>query len=144
LAFCKHLPLAQPARNPVEKESPSVGCRQYWADGPARTNPATYCLAAGPFGGNTCGDRCTAFCTVVLSACSPDGGTTAYANQPECATACANFTYREVGVDGGGETPEGPQTGDSLNCRLYWLRAATMNQGACAALSPKSNVCVDY
>lgn len=136
LAFCSHLPLEQPMRE-AEKQAPSVACRQYWADAPAHTDPNGYCLAAGPFGGNTCGDRCTAFCNVVLSACSPDGGTVAYASQPECATACAGFSY----VGDAGEGPEGPTEGDSLNCRLYWLRAATMDPEKCAALAPQSEVC---
>lgn len=138
-AFCAHLPLTQPTREAEEKAAASVACRQYWADGPARTSPKTYCLAAGPFGGNTCGDRCTAFCNVVLSACSPDGGVTAYASQPECATACANFSYR----DGGGEGPDGPSEGDSLNCRLHWLRAATKSPDKCTSLNPQSDVCRD-
>ena len=98
-------------------------------------------LAAGPFGGNACGDRCTAFCSVVLSACSPDGGNVAYASQPECATACAGFSYLDEQTDGGGEGPDGPTEGDSLNCRLYWLRAATMDADKCAALAPQSDVC---
>jgi len=142
-AFCAHLPLAQPTREAEEKAAASVACRQYWADGPARTSPKAYCLAAGPFGGNTCGDRCTAFCNVVLSACSPDGGVTAYASQPECATACADFTYRDRGADGGGEGPNGPSDGDSLNCRLYWLREATKDAEKCTSLNPQSDVCKD-
>jgi hypothetical protein len=141
-AFCVHLPLTEPMGRD-DKQSASVACRQYWADGPAQTSPAAYCLAAGPFGGNTCGDRCTAFCTVALSACSPDGGVTAYASQPECASACAGFAYRDAATDGGGETPGGPAYGDSLNCRLYWLRGATMNAAKCLALSPKSDICSD-
>jgi len=142
LAFCDHLPLEQPTREADEKEAASVACRQYWADGPARTSPKTYCLAAGPFGGNACGDRCTAFCSVVLSACSPDGGAVvAYRSQPECATACAGFSYRDASTDGGGEGPDGPVDGDTLNCRLYWLRAATMDPEKCAALAPDSEVC---
>jgi hypothetical protein len=141
LAFCGHLPLEQPMREAEENEAASVACRQYWADAPARTSPESYCLAAGPFGGNACGDRCTAFCSVVLSACSPDGGTVAYQSQPECASACAGFSYVDAGTDGGGEGPTGPSEGDSLNCRLYWLRAATVDSEKCAALAPQSDVC---
>ncbi|MBX3262526.1 MAG: hypothetical protein KF782_22790 [Labilithrix sp.] len=143
LAFCAHLPLVQPTRGVDEKEAASVACRQYWADAPARTSPNAYCLAAGPFGGNVCGDRCTAFCAVTLSACSPDAGATAYASQPDCATACAGFSYRGAGVDGGGEGPAAPDDGDTLNCRLYWLRQATGDPEACAALKVQSDRCHD-
>ncbi|MBX3219556.1 MAG: hypothetical protein KF795_03485 [Labilithrix sp.] len=141
LAFCAHLPLVEPMRGTDEKAAPSVACRQYWADAPARTSPKAYCLAAGPFGGNTCGDRCTAFCSVALSACTPDGGVTAYASQPECATACAGFSYRDSNADGGGEGPDGPEDGDTLNCRLYWLRQATTDPTRCAALKVQSDAC---
>jgi hypothetical protein len=141
LAFCGHLPLAQPTTEADEKEAASVACRQYWADGPARTSPETYCLAAGPFGGNVCGDRCTAFCGVLLSACAPDGGSPAYSTQPECATACAGFLYRDPVADGGGESPAGPESGDTLNCRLYWLRAATNDPQKCQKLRPNEDIC---
>lgn len=143
LAFCEHLPLEQPAREADEKEAPSVACRQYWADGPALTSPQKYCLAAGPFGGNVCGDRCTAFCGVLLSTCSPDGGVVAYESQPDCATACAGFTYKDDVADGGGEAPSGPQQGDTLNCRLYWLREATKDPQKCAVLGPQNDGCRD-
>lgn len=141
LGFCKHLPLVDPMSGTDEKSAPSVACRQYWAETPAHTSPETYCLVAGPFGGNMCGDRCTAFCGVLLDTCSPDGGIVAYANQPDCATACAGFSYRDAGVDGGGESPEGPSSGDTLNCRLYWLRDATKDETKCVLLSPQSDVC---
>src|SRR5262249_37946282 len=90
LAFCKHLPLQQPARDSAD-HADSVECRQYWADTPARTDPKEFCLAAGPFGGNVCGYRCTAFCDVVLSACAPDGGDRVFDTTATCASACTMF-----------------------------------------------------
>lgn len=134
--FCRALPLNESGRGSGDVSSASsVACRQYWADSPAKTNPDAYCLAAGPFGGNACGDRCTAFCDIVLAACSPDAGNAPFADQPSCATACAGFTYRDAGTDGGGEGPNGPDAGDSLNCRLFQLREAVMHPDKCAALS---------
>lgn len=141
LAFCAHLTPVQASRDGEEKHAASVACRQYWADSPARTNPSSYCLAAGPFGGNVCGDRCTAFCDVVLAACAPNDGVLAYGSQPECASACANFSYRDAGADGGGEGPTGPKTGNTLNCRLYHLRSAVKNVQDCALLHPDGGVC---
>lgn len=140
-AFCSHLPLNQPSREVDEKEAASVACRQYWADSPSKTEPAKFCLAAGPYGGNACGDRCTAFCDVLLHTCSPDGGTPAYATGPDCANACANFTYRDAGVDGGGEGPNNPGTSDSLNCRLYQLRQVVKNPQKCGLLHPDGGIC---
>jgi hypothetical protein len=140
-AFCSHLPLNQPSREADEKEAASVACRQYWADSPSITNPAQFCLAAGPYGGNACGDRCTAFCDVLLDTCTPDGGTPAYASGPDCAYACANFTYRDAGTDGGGEGPGNPGTADSLNCRLYQLRQVVKNPQKCMTLHPDGGLC---
>jgi hypothetical protein len=144
--FCEKLPLTAKTRTgagPDEKDAPSVACRQYWADSPSKTSPGEFCLAAGPFGGNTCGDRCTAFCDVVLSACSPDAGNAPYADRGDCASACASFAYRDAGTDGGGEGPTGPNTGDSLNCRLWQLRAAVMHPEKCPYLQPQSTACHD-
>jgi hypothetical protein len=143
--FCGHLPLTEASRGGGEdKSGASVACRQYWADAPAKTDPNAYCLSAGPFGGNACGNRCAAFCAVVLSVCSPDGGTNApYADQPSCADACAAFTYRDAGTDGGGEGPNGPAHGNSLNCRLYQLRAALQDPAKCPDLRVDSQACSD-
>lgn len=142
LRFCAHLPLdADPGTDTPAKAAPTVACRQYWAESPAQTDPGRYCLAAGPFGGNACGDRCTAFCDVVLDTCTPDAGPVPYPSKPECASACANFTYHDAGTDGGGEGPAGPDGGDSLNCRLFYLRAATLDPNKCSALPPDSGAC---
>ena len=134
LAFCGHLPPDPVAAASNSRGSPSLACRQYWADSPARTNPRSSCLAAGPFGGNVCGDRCTAFCDVLLDACGAETTNAVYGDQPDCASACAGFTYVDAGTDGGGEAPDGPDAGDSLNCRLYHLRAATLDATRCADL----------
>jgi len=142
LSFCGHVPLRAETRG-EEKAAASIACRQYWADSPSQTSPDDYCLAAGPFGGNTCGDRCTAFCDAVLSTCSPDGANAPYADQPQCATACAAFSYRDAGTDGGGEGPTGPAAGDSLNCRLHQLRAAVTQPAKCAELRAESATCHD-
>jgi hypothetical protein len=37
----------------------------------------------------------------------------------------------------------GPTTGDSFNCRLYWLREATLDQAHCGELVPDSGTCSD-
>jgi hypothetical protein len=133
-AFCKHLP-----KGISGDQDSTVGCRQYYAGNPARANPGASCTAAGPFGGGVCGDRCAAFCDVALSACK--GGEIAYESLGTCATACANFVFRDAQSDGGGETPYGPDHGDSLNCRLYHLRMAVKESKYCSALKPQSDAC---
>lgn len=143
LAFCAHVPLNEVNGGGNTKSAPTVACRQYWADGPAHTQPDVHCLAAGPFGGNTCGSRCTTFCNVLLSACPPDSEHGPYENSPDCANACAGFPYRDAGAGGGGEGPDGPNHGDSLNCRLHWLRAATTDPTTCEFLGLTSEPCSD-
>jgi hypothetical protein len=142
-ALCKHLPVGDATHDEAEKNTATLACRQYWADAPARTSPESYCLAAGPFGGNVCGDRCTAFCDILLSTCPGDAGVDTYDSKEACMTSCTYFAYRDAGADGGGEGPDGPTEGDTFNCRLYWLRAATMDSAHCAELAPNSNTCSD-
>jgi hypothetical protein len=135
-AFCAHLPEGKPG---VTQE-PTLACRQYYAGNPALANPSENCRAAGPFGGdNKCGSRCTAFCDVALSACTSTNAP--YATQPDCEGACTGYMFLDPAVDGGGEGPSGPSSGDTLNCRLYWLRKAVVDGGACAALGEQSAPC---
>jgi hypothetical protein len=140
-AECLELCARLPAGDAGDIESNTVSCRQYYAGSPARTNAGSYCLAAGPFGGGVCGDRCTAFCGLTLDACSPDAATAPYGSYPDCQTACAGFAYKDGGADGGGEPPDGPATGDTLNCRLYQLRAAVHDGTACGNLGADSGTC---
>lgn len=137
LEICKRLPPGDAG----DMESNSVACRQYYAGSPARTSAPNYCAAAGPFGGGVCGDRCPIFCDLSLTACAPDAGNAPFAGYPECQTACSDFAYREAGVDGGGEPPDGPESGDTLNCRLYHLRAAIHDGSGCTNLGADSGAC---
>jgi hypothetical protein len=137
LEICARLP----AGDAGDIESNTIACRQYYAGSPARTNAGGYCLAAGPFGGGVCGDRCTAFCGLALGACAPEAGAAPYESYPDCQTACAGYTYRDGGVDGGGEPPSGPTTGDGLNCRLFQLRRAIHDGTSCRDLGVDSGTC---
>jgi hypothetical protein len=139
LGFCTAIPLGKPG----DTDTHSVACRQYYAGSPAKTDAITYCRAAGPFGGGICGERCTTLCQLALATCPPDAGTTPYLSQPECATACATFSFREPSVDGGGEGPTGPTSGDTLNCRLFHLRGIVQGGGAagCSDVGAESAAC---
>jgi hypothetical protein len=137
LSLCAQLP----AGDAGDKETNSVACRQYYAGSPARTDAPGYCLAAGPFGGGVCGDRCTAFCGLAIGACAPSAPAAPYAGYPDCQTACASYPYRDGGVDGGGEPPHGPETGDTLNCRLFHVRSAVVDGTGCANVGPDSGAC---
>jgi hypothetical protein len=137
LDLCGHLPPGDAG----DKATNTVACRQYYAGSPARTDAPSYCLAAGPFGGGVCGDRCTAFCGLALAACSPSAPLAPYAGYPDCQTACAGYPYKDGGVDGGGEPPLGPETGDTLNCRLFHVRSAVLDGSGCIEIGVDSGAC---
>ena len=137
LELCQRLP----AGDAGDTETNSLACRQYYAGSPARTSAGDYCLAAGPFGGGVCGDRCIAFCTLTLGACSPDAGRAPYGSYPDCQTSCSGFPYRDGGADGGGEPPNGPEKGNTLNCRLFHVRSAVHDGTGCVDLGADSGAC---
>ncbi|MCL2725874.1 MAG: hypothetical protein FWD69_15715 [Polyangiaceae bacterium] len=143
LAFCALMPPGKTG----DSDNPSVACRQSYAGSPAMTDSVTYCLAAGPFGGGVCGDRCTAFCQLALAACPSDDGHASndgarpFGSLPECATACAAFDFEAAGADGGGEGPDGPDYGNTLNCRFFELRQVVANSGNCESLGQTSPIC---
>jgi hypothetical protein len=140
-AECLEVCARLPAGDAGDIESNTVACRQYYAGSPARTNAGNYCLAAGPFGGGVCGDRCIAFCGLTLDVCSPEAGVAPYASYPDCQTACAGYAYEDGGIDGGGEPPGGPAAGNTLNCRLFHLRGAIHDGLGCADLGADSGAC---
>jgi hypothetical protein len=141
LAFCARFTEGKPG----EDDTSTLACRAFYAGSPAKTDPGKYCAAAGPFGGGICGDRCTAFCQLSVAACDPDAGTMTttppYASYPDCATACAGYAFRDAGVDGGGESPSGPTSGDTLNCRLFELRQVIAHGVDCAYVGADSGAC---
>lgn len=128
---------------PSDRTDNTLACRQHHAGNPSKTDPARFCEAAGPFGGGVCGDRCAAFCEITLAVCTAgvDGGPPPYADMPACATACANFSFAGL-ADGGGPTPSGPETGDTLDCRMYHAaRAIADAAGHCADTAERAPRC---
>lgn len=142
LAFCARLPPGK-AR---DSEGDSVACRQFYAGSPARTDSAQFCGAAGPFGGGgICGERCPIFCALALGACStpsgPDASPPPYRSYADCQSTCLGFAFKDGGVDGGGELATGPSSGNTLNCRLYYLREAVTFGQSCENLGVQSRAC---
>lgn len=125
-----------------EESANTLACRQLYAGNPAKTDPTTYCPIAGPFGGARCGARCEVFCQLALATCAPEAGAAPFASVPDCATACQTFPFRDAGADGAVEQPDAAPSGDTLNCRLQELRAATLAPNAhCANLGLDSGAC---
>lgn len=126
-----------------DKAEGTLACRAYHASTTARTDPPTWCAAAGAFGGNVCGDRCAGFCDLAFAVCgAPRGpGAAPWADIPDCVTACAGFAYLDGGLDGGGDGTAGTPSGDTLNCRQRALREAVLDPSQCAALGTDSKRC---
>ena len=126
-----------------DKDVSTLACRAYHASTTAKTDPHTWCGAAGAFGGGVCGDRCAAFCQLTLAVCTaPSGpGKAPWADVPACVTACAEFAYLDGGVDGGGDGTAGTPSGDTFNCRQRALRAALRDPSRCADLAETSASC---
>ena len=75
-----------------------------------------------------------------MHACSPEAGAAPFPSYSECQTACLGFNYKDGGT-GGGEPPDGPISGDTLNCRLFHLRAAVHDGSGCVDLGVDSGAC---
>jgi hypothetical protein len=99
----------------------TVRCRLARAQLAAGTGePGMYCFSAGPGGAGICGDDCEGYCTLMTAKCQELGS---YA---ECLSACGdvpdlsqppdNVTF-SANID----------DGDSLQCRLYHVSAATLD-----------------
>ena len=122
---CAELPVGASS----DTSGDTIGCRTYHA-GLAATGPNPHCWHAGPWGGDTCGPPCEAFCKIATTYCTAAGGFEAgappYTSLSDCETSCAGYA-RIDDVDGGGVFPDGgynamgPGAGNTLDCREYHL-----------------------
>lgn len=123
LAVCKALPEGT-VDNPTGN---TTSCRADRAVKARDTGePAQYCSVAGPSGSdaivpaNACGTSCDAFCALTQKIC-PAQFTSEFAGQvAQCKAACAALPDK-----GAFDVGASNQTGNSLQCRLYHLQAAT-------------------
>jgi hypothetical protein len=94
----------------------SVGCRLRQMRAAATLDS---CIAAGPFGGDVCGTRCSNFCRFVGKSClaiaaPPYGG-----SEGTCIEACPSFR-RDAALGDNTEVPAFPGA-DTFNCRSHHL-----------------------
>ena len=116
--------------------SDTLGCRVGALMGDA--GPAASCDYAGPTGGGSCNDpttsdggdngRCSTFCAATVALCAGANGVTMlpYATTDTCMAACTGeFQYSPL-------QPEFTESGNTLNCRQYYLQLgyATADGGA--------------
>jgi len=127
MVMCQHF---EPGL-PDDTAQDSLACRTYHANAAAQ-DPTFHCRHAGPLGGGVCGDDpCGPYCLLDFALCGDlnpppfDGG------ESGCRAACdANFKYNTV--DAGDIVPN---TGNSLNCRIYHLESAYQPSNPSAKLT---------
>jgi hypothetical protein len=88
----------------------------------APAEPETYCPIAGPGGNGVCGSNCEGYCTLMQQIC-PSMFTSTFATLTGCKTQC------DASIPDLGGYSIAIKSGDSLQCRLYHLGAATLDPG---------------
>ena len=118
LAVCERLDPGSPG----DVAGNTVECRLARAQLAQRTGEAAnYCSSAGPGGAGACGEDCEGFCALMAETCPAAMGT-----YEECLPVCAtvpnlagppdNVTYNTS-----------VQDGNSVQCRLFHVTAATLD-----------------
>jgi hypothetical protein len=99
----------------------NVECRLSRAElAQATGEPASYCFSAGPGGAGVCGSDCEGFCAIMAQTCTLMG--TFDACLPQCAQV-PDLSKESDDV----KYNTSMQSGDSLQCRLYHVTAATLD-----------------
>ncbi len=97
----------------------TVGCRLYHA-GAAAADPVLHCPHAGPTGGNVCGSWCDNYCQLMAKNCT---GANAVYDPTTCMSKCAMLGTQGHAND---------TTGNTVQCRIYYLGLAATDPTACA------------
>jgi len=123
LAVCEQLPPGTAGATTGN----SVQCRLGRAQLAATTGEAAnYCFSAGPGGGGVCGNDCDGYCTLMTAKCTQLGSLS------QCRASCSivpdlSLPPTNLRYDAS------QQSGDSLQCRLFHVSAASVDPvGHCA------------
>lgn len=116
MAVCKALTLGAAGDTSMN----TVACRQYHATaiGGNAMAAAQHCPHAGPWGDNTCGQVCDAYCAIETGLCT--GANAQFQSANDCKAACAAWTEGDAGAS----------SGNSLSCREYHMTVAVTMQAA--------------
>jgi len=134
MQFCNSLPDG----NITDVAGNTKDCRIYHSlvAGISSSLAVTHCPHASHSGADTCGSYCEVYCQLALQHCT--GANVLFPNSGACMTACTPLktTGKPGDVDG-----------DSIQCRIYHLGAASAGGAAAdthcghAAPTSKDNVC---
>jgi hypothetical protein len=98
--------------------------------------PAFYCHSAGPGGAGVCGTDCEGFCTIMARQCTQMGAF------EECLPLCdavPNLTDEDESIT----YATSIMGGDSVQCRLYHVSAATLDARTHCSHAAGVALCVD-
>jgi hypothetical protein len=115
----------------------SIECRLARAQlAQATGEPASYCSSAGPGGGGVCGTDCEGFCTIMAQTCTLMG------SFEQCLPLCGdvpNLTDQDEALT----YATSIQDGNSVQCRLYHVTAATLDSRTHCSHAAGVALCVD-
>lgn len=101
----------------------TVECRLARAElGGATGEPQNYCPSAGPGGADVCGNDCEGFCTVMVATCDDLMG-----SFDECVAECLDEIPNLAGPPDNLAYDTSLQEGNSVQCRLFHVTAATLD-----------------
>jgi hypothetical protein len=101
----------------------TVECRLARAElGGATGEPQNYCSSAGPGGGDVCGNDCEGFCAIMVATCDDLMGTF-----DECVSECLDNVPNLSGPPDNLAYDTSLQDGNSVQCRLFHVTAATLD-----------------
>lgn len=120
-ATCMGVCMKLPAGDTEQPEGNTVACRIAQAELAAGREPNVHCPFAGPGGGDPgngsgCGTDCESYCMLLEKTCPSE-----YDTVVDCEAACQGFVAKP-----GFDVIEDRQ-GDSIECRLIQLSAATLD-----------------
>ena len=127
MGVCSQLRLAGKTGTPDDQSGNTVHCRLTQARSAKSTGePAAYCFAAGPGGGNICGTNCEGYCVLLQQTCPIEFATAQFNNSVAyCLTnACPSIPTLDAGFN------DEQQSGNNINCRLYHVSAANADSQA--------------
>jgi hypothetical protein len=119
----------------------TVHCRLHNAELAGQIEENVHCPIAGPGGNGVCGTNCESFCMQMVTICEeriPVLEVDELATVEGCQAVCV-----EAADLGGYDTSLELQRGDTVQCRLYHVSAATLSAFTHCEHAAALNTCVD-
>lgn len=134
MGVCSNLQRAGKAGTPGDLSGNTIQCRLTQARSAKSTGePASYCFAAGPGGGNICGSDCEGYCVLLQQTCPNEFSGPQFNNS---ISYCLTTACPAVPLSDAGFTASIHGEGNNINCRLYHVSAANADAQAAGIHCP--------